>query len=204
MKNDAQMVLRRLTESDLSLRVRWMNDSRVYPSMGFKPPISYENTLKWYDAVRQSHSRYDVVVMDKDSSPIAFGGLTNIDYNSRKAEFYIFVNPDLQGQGYGKLATRIICHFGFQVLGLHKIFLLTNESNYAARALYEKAGFTLEGTHRHERISNDEFEDRLYFGLLRSEFDFSTSNLVMASEIPMGGVKYCYTTPYPARERRCA
>ena len=40
--------LRLLQESDLPERVKWMNNSLVYSSMGFKPPISLQNTFIWF------------------------------------------------------------------------------------------------------------------------------------------------------------
>lgn len=183
MMNEKNVVLRLITSSDISERVKWMNDERVYPSMGFTPPISIENSIEWFRNVRKNNSRADLVITDEMGAILAFGGLTGINNFTRKAEFYVFVNPNLQGQGIGYKATYAICKYGFLVLGLHKIFLLTNESNLRARKLYEKLGFKLEGIHRDEKISNDEFEARYYYGLLRSEFNDSVSKLNVGFEL---------------------
>ena len=50
------------------------------------------------------------------------------------------------------------------------IFLKTNEDNHAARRVYEKVGFSLEGVLREEYLCGNELKSRLYFGLLRKEF----------------------------------
>ena len=56
--------------------------------------------------------------------------------------------------------------------GLQKIFLETNEDNYAARRVYEKCGFKLEGKHRNEYISADgQVMCRMYYGLLKGELN---------------------------------
>lgn len=182
MKNEKKVALRRIVEADLPIRVKWMNDSRVYASMGFIPPISLENTLSWYRAINKTEKRHDFTVVNNEREIVAFGGLTGIDNKTRKAEFYIFVNPEAQGLGYGSLATHAICRYGFSVLGLHKIFLLTNASNTPAQHLYEKLGFKLEGRHRHERVHNEVFEDRLYYGLLLEDFDIDCNELRLCGE----------------------
>ena len=57
------------------------------------------------------------------------------------------------------------------VVLLHKIYLYTNSTNAGARKTYEKVGFKLEGVHRDEMIADECYENRLYYGLLASEFD---------------------------------
>lgn len=173
------MQLRRINETDLPTRVAWMNDSRIYWSMNFVPPISLDNTINWYHNNMNSNSRIDVALED-NGEVVAFGGLTNIDYRLRKAEFYVFVNPDMHGKGYGTKATFQICRYGFEILQLHKVFLYTNSSNIGAQKTYSKIGFKLEGVHRQEKIVNDSYEDRLYYGLLSSELDYSYMPLALS------------------------
>ena len=163
--------LRKLQESDLKKRVEWMNDPRVYKTMHFIPPISLENTMRWFENNRSNDHRVDVAFDNEDGTLVAMGGLTNIDYSVRKAEFYIFVNPQMQRQGYGIKAAYLLCKFGFDILQLHKIYLYTNGSNLGARKTYERIGFKLEGTMRDEMVNNESYEDRLYYGILASELD---------------------------------
>ncbi len=165
------MKIRKLSQGDLPERVRWMNNPAVYRTMHFTPPISLEKTIEWHKRNQQLQSRCDVVFQDENGQLLAMGGLTGIDYTVRKAEFYIFVNPDMHRRGIGSEATRLLCKYGFDVLQLHKIYLYTNSSNAGARKTYEKVGFKLEGVHRNEMITNERYEDRLYYGLLADEFE---------------------------------
>ena len=172
--------LRKLLRTDLETRVAWMNSPKVYATMHFVPPISIENTLIWFDKNKLSQNRIDVAVEAEDGRLVAMGGLTNIDYIVRKAEFYVFVNPDLHRCGYGTMSTYLLCKYGFEVLQLHKVYLYTNESNQGARKTYEKVGFVLEGRMRDERIFAEKYEDRLYYGLLASEFDMERIPLLFS------------------------
>lgn len=164
------MRIRRLSEKDLQTRVEWMNDARVYRNMHFTPPILLDKTIDWYQKNLYNDKRQDVVFEAEDGSLLAMGGLTGIDYSVRKAEFYIFVNPNMLGKGIGTEATWLLCKYGFDVLQLHKIYLFTNASNIGASKTYQKVGFKLEGVLRDEMVNADNYEDRLYYGLLSSDF----------------------------------
>ena len=165
------MRLRKINEFDLEQRVAWMNDPRVYRFMHFVPPITLENTQKWYKNNIEDSRRFDGTFVDDDGELLAFVGLTNIDWSVRKAEFYIFVNPEIRGRGVGTEAARLLLRYGFEELRLHKIFLLADASNVAARKTYEKVGFKLEGIHREENIVDTKYEDRLYYGILAKDFE---------------------------------
>lgn len=196
---ESTIFLRKLQESDLQHRVAWMNDAAVYPSMGFTPPISLENTIRWYQANLTNSKRVDCVFVNAPGDLLAMAGLTDIDYKSRKAEFYLFVNPNRQRQGIGRKATYLLCKYAFNVLHLNKVYLYTNDSNIGAQKTYEKVGFQLEGRLRSERLADGKYEDRLYYGLLARDFDFDQLPLIIVgdtqlildsnSNLQIGGVK---------------
>lgn len=183
------MKLRLLASGDLKERVEWMNNPKIYKTMHFTPPISLEKTIEWHSKNINNISRCDVAFEGNDGNLVAMGGLTHIDYSTRKAEFYIFVNPDRQREGNGSIATYILCKYGFEVLQLHKIYLYTNSNNLGARKTYEKIGFKLEGILRDEMINEEKYEDRLYYGLLFSEFDKNNSQLIFGGSTDIKKIK---------------
>jgi len=162
------MIIRKIVREDLKTRVEWMNNPKVYKSMHFDLPVLLDNTIKWFENNRLNNKRSDVC-FEENGIILAFGGLTTIDPVLKKAELYVFVDPNAQRSGIGTQATKILCEYGFNKLNLHKIYLLTNEDNTAAIRVYEKCGFILEGRHRDEYLTDGEFKDRLYFGLLKSD-----------------------------------
>lgn len=165
------MIIRELQREDLPTRVLGMNNPKVYSSMHFDLPVLLENTIKWFDLNRGKVSRADVAFLEDDTI-VAFGGLTGVDPILKKAELYIFVDPNAQRSGIGTQATTLLCHYGFNVMNLHKIFLVTNEDNIPAQKVYERCGFSLEGKHRDEYLTKDgKYLSRLYYGLLKCEFD---------------------------------
>lgn len=174
------MKIRKITETDLEQRVLWMNNPAVYRTMHFETPVALDKTLEWYKKNESNNKRCDVVFEDEKGQLLAMGGLTGIDLATRKAELYIFVNPDKQRQGVGTTATKLLCQYAFNVLNLRKVYLYTNSSNSGAIKTYEKIGFKLEGTLRHETLVANHYEDRLYYGLLADELSDGSDNLTFS------------------------
>lgn len=165
------MEIKKLKYKDLATRVNWMNNPKVYKNMHFQVPVTIENTLRWFENIQNNVNRLDFAFWENQEL-VAMGGLTGLDGDTLKAELYIFVNPTIQLKGIGTQATRLLCDYGFSNMGLNKIFLITNEDNIAAQKVYEKCGFVKEGQLRNEyKTSEGIFMDRIYYGLLKSEWN---------------------------------
>ena len=164
------MEIRKLSREDLETRVEWMNNPKIYSSMHFNVPVLMDRTIQWYESNLSNENRYDVTVL-KNGVIVAFGGFTSINREIGKAETYLFADPVQQHKGIGTGAKKLICQFGFEQLGLNKLYFITNEDNYASIRVNEKCGFKLEGRLRQEYITKDgERKDRLFFGLLKEEW----------------------------------
>ena len=164
------MIIRRIQKEDLPVRVAWMNNPKVYSSMHFDVPILLENTIKWYENNLKKDNRFDIAVL-KDNEIVAFGGYTSIDRVVGKAETYLFTNPMQHHHGIGTEAKMLMCQYGFEVLGLNKLYLVANEDNYPIIRVNEKCGFVMEGRLRQEYLTTKgELKDMLYYGLLKEDW----------------------------------
>ncbi len=161
------MELRLLKYTDLQVRVNWMNDSRINQTLNIVLPVTFESTEEWFNRIQTNVTREDYAFVEGDTL-VAMGGFTEIDKSVNKAELYIFVNPNLLGKGIGTIACTLLCQYGFEKIGLKKIYLHTNSDNIAARKLYERLGFQLEGFMRNEIMNNNILKDRCYYSLYPS------------------------------------
>ncbi len=106
----------------------------------------------------------------------ATGGLAgeavvwSFDLHNRSAHLGISLRPAFRGRGFGVDVVRILCRYGFQLRGLHRLQLETLGDNHAMMAVAEKAGFTREGMTRGSSWVNGRFCDDVIFGLLAEEF----------------------------------
>lgn len=154
------MKLRRLETRDLPLRVAWLNDVRINATLNIQTPVTEAGTRAWFERVRGNASRADFAFEDAAGTVVAMGGFTDIELSVKKAELYVFVDPNLKNRGFGTQAVSVMCGYGFESLGLEKIYLNANADNVPARKVYENCGFVLEGVLRREVINNGKLKDR--------------------------------------------
>jgi RimJ/RimL family protein N-acetyltransferase len=86
-----------------------------------------------------------------------------------EAEIAYLVAPWARGQGYASAATRTLCAWGFDALGLERIVWKAYLGNDASRRVAEKAGFTIEGVGRGACIQRGQRLDAWLGSLLRTD-----------------------------------
>src|SRR5690606_3297006 len=155
-----KITVHKFSEKDIPDRVNWINDIRINRHMHFDLPASIINTESWFKAISVSHSRIDLVFKDEKGKVLAMAGFADINLHHQNAEFYIFINPDEQGRGYGRRVTKWMINYGFLKYGLNKIYLYTDTDNSGAIKLYENLGFVKEGVQRKHRFKNGSFKDK--------------------------------------------
>lgn len=95
--------------------------------------------------------------------------LWGIDTHNRSAHLGLSLRPSFRGRGLGTDSVRVLCAYGFTVLGLHRLQLETLGDNMAMIRAATRAGFLREGTLRRSSWVTGEFIDELIFGLLSTD-----------------------------------
>jgi RimJ/RimL family protein N-acetyltransferase len=92
--------------------------------------------------------------------------------NSRdaNAELGYWIGVHYWGQGYATEAAREIVRYAFEQLGLHRIYAAHFGTNPASGRVLQKIGMRYEGTRREHHRKWGEYEDRVEYGLLVSEW----------------------------------
>ena len=130
--------IRLLETGDLSKRVEWMKDPKVYKTMDLNPFITLETTIAWFNKNRDNKERVDCAV-EKDGDIVAFTGITGIKDGT--GETYSFVDPGNQGKGLGTIARYYTCKYGFEQLKLKKMISYCNVDNVASIKVNDKLGY---------------------------------------------------------------
>lgn len=164
---------RKVERSDLSKRVEWINDEEINKHLTFDFPVSLGMTEAWFSKVVLDSTKLNFTFFSHSTGefvPIGFGGLINIDIKNRKAELFVTIGEKkFHGKGFGKEIVNFITSFGFNEIGLNKVYLVTLETNQPAVELYKKCGYKLEGTLRHHLFHRGMFRNALYMSILKSE-----------------------------------
>ena len=96
--------------------------------------------------------------------------LWGIDLHNRSAHVGLSLRPAFRGRGLGTDAVRVLCRYGFAILGLHRLQVDTLADNDAMIAVAAQAGFSAEGTLRGAGWVDGEFVDEVVLGQLVSEW----------------------------------
>jgi RimJ/RimL family protein N-acetyltransferase len=92
--------------------------------------------------------------------------LAGIDAHGRTGFVGLSLRPGWRGRGLAVDVVRVLCHYGFTVLGLHRLQLDTLADNEAMRRAAERAGFREEGVYREATWVMGRFHDVVQYGLL--------------------------------------
>lgn len=61
---------------------------------------------------------------------------------------------------------RMVCRYGFEVMNMHRLWLLVAKDNKAAEKAYSNAGFTVEGIQRDAILRGGSYHDYTSMSLL--------------------------------------
>ncbi|PHS27875.1 MAG: GNAT family N-acetyltransferase [Robiginitomaculum sp.] len=181
MLNGDEVVLRPITPDDLEPLRLWRNrpDYRQY----FREyrDITSAMQLSWYEKIVLADERVHMfaITKAKDGKLLGACGLCYIDPHNKSADFSIYLGADnLYIDGHFAPQTgKLLLEYGFETLGLHRIWAEIYEIDSAKQNLLPGLGFTLDGRHREaHKLQNGRFVDCLFYGLLKDEFQAKTSH----------------------------
>ncbi len=166
-----QIYLRPMTEEDAELIVNWRNQPELKRFFISQADFSIESHLKWFRSMKESGRACQMMICDKQNDkPLGSVDIKDIDMENRKGEYGIFIgDKDTRGRGIGTEAAKLMIRYGFDVLGLHRIYLRVIASNERARRSYERAGFKQEGYLHHDVCINGKYEDIIWMAIVNEE-----------------------------------
>lgn len=166
--------LRPLESTDLNERyLGWLNDPEVnqYLESGIFPYTSDE-LRKFYDGLTGSRDQVILAIAENGNGKhIGNVKLGPINWIYRKATLGILIGEkEFWGRGIGTEVTSLMVEYGFFRLNLRRIELGVFAEHKAAIKTYEKVGFKLEGCFREDLFRDGCYKDKLWMGLLFSEY----------------------------------
>jgi len=146
------------SEKHLPASRRWLNNKEFCRLFGrVYRPLSIKSQKDWYFKLKKDKTQL-IFAIEVDDIYIGNIGLKNIDYQNKKAEYYIFIgSKNYRGKGVGKISSRKFFAYLKKNLKIHKIYLQVDQTNIAARKLYDKLGFKEEGILKDELLRGGKY-----------------------------------------------
>lgn len=111
-----------------------------------------------------------LVIESPQGEPLGGMALIVVNARSRICEISrVMLAPDSRGSGVALSAIRLACRHALCDQGMHRIQAECYGDNPTAHRLFERAGFTREGTRRHAYWRRGGWLDGVLFGLLAEE-----------------------------------
>jgi RimJ/RimL family protein N-acetyltransferase len=173
-----RVIMRPLEHQDLDRSRTWVNDPEIAPLLLRVLPVSEIEQEHWFENICTLPDRY-VWAVETDGQHIGNVGLYHVDLIHRRAEAWTLLGePTQRGQGLGHEAMKLLLDYGFDGLGLNKIYLHVDEENIIAQKMYKKLGFIEEGKLQEEYFIQGRFRTILRMRVLVSEWPtFKKGNL---------------------------
>ncbi len=107
----------------------------------------------------------------RDSGELAGCISLRLKDNDDRAEMGYWMGVPYWNQGYCSEAARALVAYGFEQMGLHRIYAHHLTRNPASGRVMQKAGMVYEGTLRQHVKKSERYEDVAVYGILRSEHE---------------------------------
>lgn len=171
-----RLILRRFNYTDDEDMLQyWVADERIQ-SLYSEPVYTTKDEVKGLlDKYIGSYDKDDyyrwAIIEKKSNKCIGQIAYFLVDNKNHFAEIEYCIGTEFQCKGYATEATKAIIEYGFKKINLHKVQICTKTINQPSKRVIEKCGFTYEGTMRDFFYMNGEYVGRLYFSILKSEFE---------------------------------
>ena len=126
---------------------------------------------KWFKEIEQANRSYFFAVCTKrDDRLIGFLRISSVLWVHGAATFALVIGDADDRAAFGSDALQMGLCYAFDELNLFRVTAVVEEHDEIARDLYNQAQFYLEVRQRQAVLHNGRFWDRLWFGMLRPEW----------------------------------
>ncbi len=169
-----RLILRPFTLADAP-DVQRMESDRDIASTTLRIPHPYEDGMaeEWIAAHQDDYQLglqvNFAITLNHDGSLV--GNITlRINQTDDNGELGYWIGKPYWNMGYATEATQAVIKYGFEVLGLHRIFAAHLTRNPSSGRVMQKAGLAYEGCFRSHAKKWGVFEDLAHYGILRSDY----------------------------------
>lgn len=155
-----RLLLRQFVDSDLDNVYKGLSDPEIikYYGVSYKTLEDTKNQMKFFADLESEGTGIWWAVCSLDNKTFyGAGGLNSLCKEHKKAEIGFWLLKEFWGQGIMTEVMPIICNYGFDCLGLHRIEGIVESDNLNCKNAMKKLDFNHEGTMKDCEIKNGKF-----------------------------------------------
>ena len=166
-----RLKLRPYTEADIGELLPLIGTREVAATtLRIAHPYTEQDARDFLALAQEPGKVWLAITLREDGRQIGGIGL-RVDGQHQHAELGYWLGVPYWDQGYATEAGREMLRYGFQTLGLHRIFASHFKHNPASGRILAKLGMRYEGCQREHLRKWDQFVDSELYGMLRQEWE---------------------------------
>lgn len=174
-RSSQRLVLREVTVEDVDAVFAIYGSQEATEHLSFEPrtraQVAEIVARSVASAAAEPRTEYALIVVERATEdPIGFGRVALDPHQQRGATFGFALRPDAWGVGYGLETVKLLLGFGFDELGLHRIWGARSPRNAASARTMAAAGMTEEGTIREHILKAGQWRDSVVHSILDREW----------------------------------
>ena len=172
-----RLILRRFMLDDAdSMLKNWISDKEIQSNYG--EPV-YESLARVEELLRKWMSSYLsndfyrwAIILKENAENIGQIAFCNVDLGHRYADIEYCISRIYQGKGYATEALSSVIKFTFEKTGFNRLQAFHRGKNTASGKVLLKSKMRYEGTLRQSVYYSDdnEYDDRVYYGIIREDY----------------------------------
>jgi len=167
-----KIYLRPIKENDINNGwLKWINDPELRYNLFGVFPVSEKDLKNYFSTQKLPHSVMFAICENKSKKYIGNIRLSKIDYINKRCTYGRLIgDKNFRGKGVGTEALVLALKYGFENLGLNKIYTLVTAENLSSIKSNLKAGLKKEGLHKKSIYKKGKFVDEVFFSILANDF----------------------------------
>lgn len=169
-----RLILRRYELEDAPALQALISDRRIAATtLNIPHPYPEDGALAFILLTHERAAKgeaYSFAITRREDGAL-LGGINLRLQRSLQAELGYWVGVPYWGQGYATEATCRIIAFGFDNLGLNRIYARFFSNNPASARVMQKAGMVYEGAMKGHILKWGEYVDLGFYSILRAEYE---------------------------------
>jgi ribosomal-protein-alanine N-acetyltransferase len=177
-----RLKLRAFHKDDVDAIWPWVSDPEFPKQMSWNAHADRSETVDYIRGTHAARAEGSSLIwaIEHDGKAAGCIGLEAIVWGRRawrldQAELGYWLAPPLWKQGVMTEAAQAVVKFGFDTLGLHKIFVGCLADNPGSRRVIEKCGFRFVGRFEEDVFRDGAWHDHLRFEMIVSDTDDITA-----------------------------
>jgi RimJ/RimL family protein N-acetyltransferase len=168
-----ELKLRPFATSDIDKLAELCNNKKIWDNLRDYIPFPYSknNAIEFVNYCVNENPQLTFAIVVNGEFAGSIGLVKQSDVYKLTAEIGYWIGEPFWGMGLTTRAVRLICKYGFNELGLIRIFTGVFDFNKASQRVLEKAGFKLECIFEKSIFKNGKICDEYRYGLINNDID---------------------------------